>query len=271
MSDPSYVLGHSERELKRLTEQGRFYGDLTEDLLRRAGIKPGMRVLDEGSGAGDVSFLVAQMVGSEGHVHGIDRSPEAIRVARERAAEAALTHVTFEVADADAYVADLPFDAVVGRLVLAYQKDPARLLGQLRHSLKSPGLMAFVELEVSCAKSVPALPLFSRCVAWLTHTFTRAQVQVDMGTQLHGAFRRAGFPSPSMFLLSRVEGGESTASYENLVQTLRTLLPTMEQFEIASASEVQIDTLLERLIAEARGADAVVLPPAAIGAWVSVP
>jgi ubiquinone/menaquinone biosynthesis C-methylase UbiE len=230
-----------------------------------------MRVLDVGSGAGDVSFLVARMVGPEGCVHGIDKSPEAIRMARERAAEAGLTQVTFEVADAEGYIADLPFDAVVGRLVLAYQADPARLLGQLRQSLKSPGLMAFVELEVSSAKSVPALPLFSRCVAWLTQTFTRARVQVDMGTQLHAAFCRAGFPSPSMFLLSRVEGGESTATYENLVQTLRTLLPTMEQLEIASAAEVQIDTLLARLVAEARGAGAVVLAPAAIGAWVSLP
>ena len=265
------MLGHSERELRRLTEQGRFYGDLTEELLRRAGVRAGMRVLDVGSGAGDVSFLVAQLVGRDGSVHGIDKSPEAVTLARERATQAGLNHVSFEVADAQTYRADRSFDAIVGRLVLAYQAEPARVLAQLTRSLCRGGLVAFVEFEVSSAKSVPALPLFSRCVGWLTETFHRVGVQVDMGTRLYATFRQAGLPSPSMFLLSRVEGGEDTATYEHLVKTLGTLLPTMEQLGVASAAQVQIDTLLARLVAEAQAADAVVLPPAAVGAWARLP
>ena len=271
MADPSYVLGHSERELKRLTEQGRFYGELTEDLLRRAGIEPGMRVLDVGSGAGDVSFLVASMIGHRGSVLGIDRSPEAVAVARERAARAGLSHISFEAADAATYRSQAPFDAIVGRLVLVYQADPAGVLRNLIQNLRPGGLIAFVEIEVSIARSVPALPLFSRAVSWLTETFTRSGIHVDMGTRLYAAFRSAGLTSPSMFMLSRVEGVESTATYENLVQTLRSLLPAMERYGVASAAEVQIDTLSERLVQEARDADAVVLPPAAVGAWARVP
>jgi hypothetical protein len=49
-----YVLGHSEPELQRLIEQSRFYGELTEQFLRSAGLGAGMRVLDVGCGAGDV-------------------------------------------------------------------------------------------------------------------------------------------------------------------------------------------------------------------------
>jgi ubiquinone/menaquinone biosynthesis C-methylase UbiE len=271
MSDPSYVLGHSERELKRLTEQGRFYGDLTADLLHRAGLEPGMRVLDVGSGAGDVSFLAASMIGARGHVVGIDKSPEAVAVAQQRAARAALSRVTFEVADAQTYLSQQPFDAIVGRLVLVYQADPSAVLRSLARNLRPGGLLAFEEMEVSIAKSVPALPLFSRCVGWLTEAFTRSGIQVDMGTRLYAAFRSAGLASPSMFLLSRVEGADKTATYENLVQTLRSLLPAMERFGIASASDVQIDTLTERLVREAQDADAVVLPPAAVGAWLRVP
>src|ERR1700730_3913784 len=43
---PEYALGYSTTEFKRLELQGRFFGDLTEDVLRRAGLGPAMRVLD---------------------------------------------------------------------------------------------------------------------------------------------------------------------------------------------------------------------------------
>ncbi len=62
----SYILGDSEGELRRLVDQSRFIGELTEQVLRRAGIEQGMSVLDCGCGAGDVSFLVARLVGPSG-------------------------------------------------------------------------------------------------------------------------------------------------------------------------------------------------------------
>ena len=65
---PDYVLGHSEDELKRLIDQARFFGDLTAQVLHLAGLGPGMRVLDVGCGAGDVSFLAASIVGPQGVV-----------------------------------------------------------------------------------------------------------------------------------------------------------------------------------------------------------
>lgn len=72
---PDYVLGHSSAELQRLIDQSRFFGDLTAQVLRQAGLGRGMRVLDVGCGAGDVSFLAASIVGPTGEVIGIDRSP----------------------------------------------------------------------------------------------------------------------------------------------------------------------------------------------------
>ena len=59
-----YALGHTPEELQRLERQGRFYGDLTQEIFERAGIETGMRVLDVGCGAGDVSLLVRSLVGA---------------------------------------------------------------------------------------------------------------------------------------------------------------------------------------------------------------
>jgi hypothetical protein len=55
--DLVYALGHSDRELARLGLQARLFDPLTRQLFRDAGIAPGMRVLDVGSGSGDVAFL----------------------------------------------------------------------------------------------------------------------------------------------------------------------------------------------------------------------
>jgi SAM-dependent methyltransferase len=96
---PDYVLGHSEDELKRLIDQARFFGDLTAQVLHLAGLGPGMRVLDVGCGAGDVSFLAASIVGPQGVVIGVDKSPEAVSLAAQRAAGAGLTNVHFLTQD----------------------------------------------------------------------------------------------------------------------------------------------------------------------------
>jgi SAM-dependent methyltransferase len=108
-----YALGHAEDELDRIINVGRYFGDLTEHVLRLAGLAPGMRVLDVGCGPGEVVFLAARLVGPEGTVIGVDVSPEAIELARQRAAAAGLTNVHFvtqDLADAELEL-DEPVDA----------------------------------------------------------------------------------------------------------------------------------------------------------------
>ena len=53
---PSYALGYEEDETTRLAQQARLLDELTKDFLVKAGIAPGMRVLDCGSGAGHVTL-----------------------------------------------------------------------------------------------------------------------------------------------------------------------------------------------------------------------
>jgi cyclopropane fatty-acyl-phospholipid synthase-like methyltransferase len=66
----TYVLGHSARELERLTIQARLIDRITRGFLRDGGIAEGMRVIDVGCGAGDVSFMAAELVGESGEVVG---------------------------------------------------------------------------------------------------------------------------------------------------------------------------------------------------------
>ena len=90
-----YALGHSDRELDRLSAQARLIDPITRQFFREAGIAPGMRVLDVGSGAGDVAFLLAELVGDSGDVVGVDRAPGALAVARARADADSRRNVSF--------------------------------------------------------------------------------------------------------------------------------------------------------------------------------
>jgi SAM-dependent methyltransferase len=72
---PEYVLGHSDRELERLSTQARLVDPITREFFVDAGIAPGMRILDVGSGSGDVAFLASELAGDKGSVVGVDRAP----------------------------------------------------------------------------------------------------------------------------------------------------------------------------------------------------
>jgi cyclopropane fatty-acyl-phospholipid synthase-like methyltransferase len=72
--DSEYVLGNSDSEHARLIRQGEALAPITERLFREAGISAGQRVLDVGSGVGDVALLVGKLVTSSGEVVGIDKT-----------------------------------------------------------------------------------------------------------------------------------------------------------------------------------------------------
>jgi len=57
--DPTYVMGRSEDEARRLQERAEFFARPTRLLFEDAGITTGMKVLDIGSGPGDVALLAA--------------------------------------------------------------------------------------------------------------------------------------------------------------------------------------------------------------------
>jgi cyclopropane fatty-acyl-phospholipid synthase-like methyltransferase len=63
-----YALGSTDAERGRLIRQAACLAAHTERLFREAGIGPGQRVLDLGSGVGDVALIAARLVGPSGEV-----------------------------------------------------------------------------------------------------------------------------------------------------------------------------------------------------------
>jgi SAM-dependent methyltransferase len=268
---PQYVLGRSGSESQRLIKQSDFLRPFTERVFRSAGIGPGMRVLDLGCGAGDVSFLAAELVGPAGSVVGIDRDPGVLALARERACAAGSTNVSFEERPIDEYLAPEPLDAVVGRFVLVYQPDPVATLRHVAGLLRRGGLVAVVEPDMSVGvRSWPPVPLWEQVSDWIVETFRRGGVHSDIGARLYPLFRRAGWPGPTMRQDVPVGGGEAVRPlYEHCTGIVRSLLPRMEQFGIATAEAVRVDTLAERLERETNATQSQVAYVPIVGAWTS--
>src|SRR5262249_30586539 len=239
--------------------------------FRRGGLRAGMHVLDVGSGAGDISFLVARLVGPSGSVLGIDRSEDAVKRASARAATDGTGCCRFSVADAEAFQTDRRFDAIVGRLVLMYLDNPARALRSLIRHLSPGGIVVFHEIILNSMRSaVPPVALASRVAQWVITTFERAGAEVDMGLKLDATFRAAGLPPPETYAAGRPVAGPDSAGYAVLAAVTRSLLPAIERFGIATAAEVDIDTLADRLRDATVAADACWLSPVMCGACARI-
>jgi tRNA A58 N-methylase Trm61 len=98
-SADNYVLGHTPWAIQRLLRLGQIYAPFTRRMFAKAGISTGMQVLDIGCGPGEVSLIVADIVGETGSVLGVDASADMLEVARTRAQAAGLTQVSFLAAD----------------------------------------------------------------------------------------------------------------------------------------------------------------------------
>ena len=269
-STTDYLLGHEEQELARLEHQAAVLAPATRMILGLAGIAPGMRVLDLGTGAGDVAFEVAGLVGPEGSVVGVDQSVKALRFAAVRAERRELTNVSFIHDDVHTVPIDDEFDAVVGRLILLYTPDPPDVLRKFARMVRPGGVVAMMEYDMRAAGMVPQTELGAWTVHLITEAFDRSGLDASLGAKLKPILRAAGFADPSVVgLQGYLEPGDPTGPRLG-AETVRTLLPAIEKTGIATAADVDIDTLEARLLADTIAHDVTFKPPTLVGAWARV-
>jgi ubiquinone/menaquinone biosynthesis C-methylase UbiE len=194
-----YVLGHTDREQLRLIRQAQVLAPATEHFLRDAGIASGMRVLDIGCGMGDVTMLVAQLVGPHGKVTSIDLDQGSIAIARKRASAVGLDNTTFHRADISTFADIEPFDAIVGRLVLEFLPDPAATIGHLCGLLRRGGIMAFQEPSWKIWLAYTAhLPLRMAVTTILRDAFVGGGANTEMELPLYRGLMAANLTSPQL-------------------------------------------------------------------------
>jgi SAM-dependent methyltransferase len=267
---PAYSLGHSDQELERLSIQARLVEPITRRFLSDGGITAGMRVLDVGSGAGDVAFLAAELVGPDGSVTGTDRAGTALEVARQRASARTLSNVRFVEGDPAEMEFDGPFDAVVGRYVLMFQEDPVAMLrGTVRH-LRAGGVVVFHEPYREGLPSYPPIQAYNDARQLIDEVLRLTGGDPSMGIKLHSTFVRAGLPSPTMRMESMIAGGDCSDHVHYEMDIVKTLLPEMLRFGLVEHGTLDADALADEVISELAANNGVVVSRSEVGAWTEV-
>jgi ubiquinone/menaquinone biosynthesis C-methylase UbiE len=259
----SYLLGHSATEIRRLVHQAAMLGPITERLLKTAGLREGMRVLDMGCGLGDVTMLAARMVGPTGSVTGIDQSTDVVRMARQRTGEEKTGNVSFEVATLPGPAGLENFDAVIGRYILVHQSDPAGFLRQIAKCLRPGGLIV-------CHEAYPRFPICSSppLAPWqqVGDFLQRTAAHfpgVDACEHIQQTFDRAGFRTQEIYYEIPVAQDSNSPLIEWVTNSAQTFLPLAEAKGVSS-DPIDLSTL------EQRSRDAMRNSRSHVTAWLQI-
>jgi ubiquinone/menaquinone biosynthesis C-methylase UbiE len=193
-----YVHTRDAKEYQRLRDQARMWEEATAQVLAAVGLGPGMSCLDIGSGPGAVMRQMADRVGPEGRVTGIEidgaLGAEALQdLRREGGAE--FEQITADVLKLEA-PAGVPFDLTFCRLLLMHMRDPVAILEKMSAWTKPGGVVVAQEFDfgaISVEPTCPAMGEFNRLFEGVFRAHGR---NLRAGRQLPAQFEAAGLGTP---------------------------------------------------------------------------
>ena len=265
---PEYVMGHTDRERRRLALQAAILNPLTDSFLRRAGVSAGMSVLELGCGIGEVSLIAARLVGPHGQLHALDVDPAALEIARQRIRSAGHDHVTLEQVDVAEHVPARHYDAVIGRHILIHTRDALAVLKKAVSMVRDGGLIAFQEYDLSVrCRTYPEMPFMSGVADQIIEFFRRAVPKPDIGTQLFFLMQEAGLPPAECRAESIMDGGPHSPLYEWLAETVISLSAKFEALGMEPLQNTDGASLAQQLREEAIQKRGVIVGPMMVGAF----
>jgi SAM-dependent methyltransferase len=192
-----YALATGEAAAYRLRILHDVYGPGTRRVLLKSGLRRGMCVADFGCGIGMVTGLLAELVGPEGYVVGIDFSGAQLGQAREQW-NGDGANVSF--VEASATSTGLPsesFDLVCCRFLLIHLPDPVRALHEMFRLLKPNGILVCEDGDLTACGSDPPSALGAFADLW-GRLGPKRGLDYTLGRRLIPMVRRAGFPAPEI-------------------------------------------------------------------------
>ena len=265
-----YIYGQgSEFEFERLVRQGQLYEPFTRKAFASAGLAPGMRVLDVGCGSGEVTRLVAEIVGASGQVVAIDTNPAALEYARKRLPA---PNIDFRQSPIDEFSDAAQFDAVAGRFILMHLKDPVASLRGLASHVRSGGIMCFIEPWHGIGMSHPRVEAFHQFMEGGYQALRAVGAHLEMGARLYPDFVAAGLPAPKVLSEPSMGFGGNAPFFDLMLDSARSGIRAMVADETQRQAVIgQVEALHQKMREEAEAKHATMMMMINMAAWSRKP
>jgi ubiquinone/menaquinone biosynthesis C-methylase UbiE len=193
-----YVHARDAKEYQRLRDQARMWQEATAQVLATVGLGPGMNCLDVGCGPGAVMQLMADRVGPEGRVTGIESDAALAAQSLNELRREGGAH--FELIAADLLKlktpSGAPFDLTFCRLLLMHMRDPVTILEKMSAWTKPGGLVVAQEFDFGAIAVEPTCPAMGEFNRVFEGVFRGHGRNMRAGRQLPAQFEAAGLGTP---------------------------------------------------------------------------
>lgn len=186
LDDDDYIIGTDEVEIARLGQQHAIWREAALAGWRRAGIKPGMTVMDVGAGPGYAAFDLARLVGPTGKVIAIDQAPAFLDALRRGAEMRGLANIeTIESDLADVDWPEAVCDAIWSRWCLSFVPNVAGVLAGIDRALKPGGVFIAQEyVDYRSFRIEPAEPVYERFIEAVRESWLHFGGDPEIGRRL---------------------------------------------------------------------------------------
>jgi SAM-dependent methyltransferase len=249
-----YVMDRSDAETERLRTQSQFYEEPTHALLDRVGLAPGMSCLEPGCGGGDVMRLLAERVGREGRVTGLDVDGALGRSVAADLREEVETGIEFIEGDVlEVALWPSAFDL----------DDPAAALRRMWEWTAPGGHVAVLDYDFRSVERQDSVAL-QALYDLLAAVFEGAGRDTRFGGTLPAQFERAGIGDPDGTAISGpLRPLDEIAPW--LAATFHSLVPAAERLGIET--EERRERFSAALEDELRGPRRYFVGPLMVSAW----
>ncbi len=231
-----YVIRGGHAGYDRLSILARDRARDTSALLKRAGVRSGMRAVDLGCGGGHVTLELAQMTAPDGLVTGVDVDAVKLDLARDEATHRQIDNVEFRTADVSRWDEPETYDLVYSRFLLQHLTERTELLGRMWKAVRPGGVLVVEDADFDGWACHPPNAGFDFFVRAYSEALRRRGGDPTFGRQLYASCLSCGVPTPEVRLVQSVRYlGEAKAMAWNTLDATRDAILAEG---VASADEV---------------------------------
>ena len=186
MKNEDYMLVSGQAGEEQLDGLDRSFGESSRAFLQMLGLRQDMCVADIGCGIGNISCWLAQQIGPQGRVVAIDKNPEQLTIAKQRAHAQRLYNVDFHCADVyDLSAFKESFDLSYCRYVLTHVKNPQHAIAEISHTLKPKGIMSIEEGYHPSHMIYPDSSMYTELFEFINQYLTQQGFDIEIANHLY--------------------------------------------------------------------------------------